>query len=508
MKKRSVQKAYQNIRPDEEAKARMLQNILLSSEIPPAVKDKPMKTRKVWRYLLVAALIALLAGTVGVAAELRKVPVKETAAFTSADGTVEFYLDIDDEVTGEVVPMVEVVPHFFTGEDAKRVATVLFGDAQFYEEEPFETIKYSKGEIREKLDCWKKYASEEALKGIFPNKADEPTYIAQALRVVNQFIDEYTKRYETAPEKIAHTPCQWKLRNAIEYMYPESEWSQHDYSDNNEEVSVRVITDGIHYTFRASQRDNESFRVNNISAVIGGDVSPFNIDEEIQYAELCRTDEPTEEQLAAAKAKAENWLSQMQLGNWMVDECYVESRGEGDNKIYYICVNAVPVFHGVPAIRREQIWALRGREEGKTYYYYTDAFFRFAPNGELLWFHMYSPVDIVNYNHETQAISIEELMEIAKQNLISSSASSFSYIPSVYEGHCEVGCRITVTDIDYSLTRTTDEDTRKPFVYSLGASLSGSVEYYNKETGEILDLEENRIILVLDGMNGDFIGRG
>jgi hypothetical protein len=42
----------------------------------------------------------------------------------------------------------------------------------------------------------------------------------------------------------------------------------------------------------------------------------------------------------------------------------------------------------------------------------------------------------------------------------------------------------------------------------LGASLSGSVEYYNKETGEVLDYEEDRILLVLDGMDGTFIGRG
>ena len=34
------------------------------------------------------------------------------------------------------------------------------------------------------------------------------------------------------------------------------------------------------------------------------------------------------------------------------------------------------------------------------------------------------------------------------------------------------------------------------------------VRFVDKETGEILDYEENRILLVLDGMNGDFIGRG
>jgi len=40
MKRRSIVRAYQNVRPDEEAKQRMLQNIRLSSEIPPAGKDE------------------------------------------------------------------------------------------------------------------------------------------------------------------------------------------------------------------------------------------------------------------------------------------------------------------------------------------------------------------------------------------------------------------------------------------------------------------------------------
>ena len=46
MKRRSVVKAYTPIRPDEEARQRMLNNILLSSEISPAGRDGRVKTRK------------------------------------------------------------------------------------------------------------------------------------------------------------------------------------------------------------------------------------------------------------------------------------------------------------------------------------------------------------------------------------------------------------------------------------------------------------------------------
>lgn len=60
MKRRSVRRAYENIRPDEAARERMLRNILDSSEIPPAGKDDTMKHKKM-RPAVLAAVIALIA---------------------------------------------------------------------------------------------------------------------------------------------------------------------------------------------------------------------------------------------------------------------------------------------------------------------------------------------------------------------------------------------------------------------------------------------------------------
>ena len=275
MKRRSVVSAFDKIRPDEEAKNRMLQNILSeSSEIPPAGKDNNMKSRKLWRFMLVAALFAALAGTVGVAAELRKVPVKETAAFVSNDGSIEFYLDIDTEVTGEVVPMVEVVPHYFTGAEIEHIGLVLFGDAQFYEEEPYDHQKYSKAEIQTKINRWNRYSTMDALKVLFPDKTEETTYMERALEVVHLFINQYSEKLQDAPVADMSEPCRWELRNWIEYMYPEEEWAEHKSEEDNMEISATTVVNGIPYYFCGSQRDHESFRVNNISAGIGGEISP------------------------------------------------------------------------------------------------------------------------------------------------------------------------------------------------------------------------------------------
>lgn len=61
MNRQKLKEAYKSVRPDEEAKARMLQNILLqSSEIPPAGKDDTMKHKKM-RPMVLVALVAIIA---------------------------------------------------------------------------------------------------------------------------------------------------------------------------------------------------------------------------------------------------------------------------------------------------------------------------------------------------------------------------------------------------------------------------------------------------------------
>lgn len=79
MKRQSIQNAYRDIRPDGEAKERMLNNILLSSEIPPAGKDDTMKRRKMKPVLIAAviALMVLLMGCAVIALSLQEMKIGE-----------------------------------------------------------------------------------------------------------------------------------------------------------------------------------------------------------------------------------------------------------------------------------------------------------------------------------------------------------------------------------------------------------------------------------------------
>lgn len=126
--------------------------------------------------------------------------VQYSDAFSSADGTVQFTMEIDDEVLDVPMPEVLVAPHFLTAEDARRIAGVLFGEADFYEAEPRFAPIYSKEDIQEKLARWEPYAGDPS---------------------VDAYIQEYSTLQETAPLENPHTPCQWEFKK--ESFYYEAE---------------------------------------------------------------------------------------------------------------------------------------------------------------------------------------------------------------------------------------------------------------------------------------------
>lgn len=87
MKKRSVVNAYDPVCPDVKAKERMLQNILLSSEISPPGKDE-RKMRKKMKPIVIAAIISLmllLMGSAVISLGLQDLKISE---FTAGSGEI------------------------------------------------------------------------------------------------------------------------------------------------------------------------------------------------------------------------------------------------------------------------------------------------------------------------------------------------------------------------------------------------------------------------------------
>ena len=97
MKRRSIVRAYQNVRPDEEAKQRMLQNIRLSSEIPPAGKDE-RKMRRKMKPMVLVAIISLMIFLMGCAIVVLNLQDLKIGELTYTNGEI---LDSEGNVLKE-----------------------------------------------------------------------------------------------------------------------------------------------------------------------------------------------------------------------------------------------------------------------------------------------------------------------------------------------------------------------------------------------------------------------
>ena len=87
-------------------------------------------------------------------------------------------------------------------------------------------------------------------------------------------------------------------------------------------------------------------------------------------------------------------LEEMGLGEWYIDNAQVETKYYGDIPEYSIRITATPVFNTANVIRQPQLSNLKRDDVFASNYYLTDAEFIFSPNGQLIRFEMYSPVDV------------------------------------------------------------------------------------------------------------------
>lgn len=480
------------------------------------------KQRTVSKILLIAALIGLLSATVATAAELLRIWIRHEDSFTnlvaedpsansaeidaSKSGVIEFRMDIEEEINGEPVPVLEVVPHFLTEEDAKRVAYVLFPDGVFYEAEPAFEEKDSKAEIQEKIDRWSCYTTEDALRELFEYRENQSDYLLEIAENVQNFVDNYSRMLDGASSTNLHNLCDWTFQKNSLYELTASELASKDTSKDNDEIRANIKVGDVYYRFSASVRNKDDFLISNISVYPYDGIGPNMIDERIFRTWLCRTEEPTADQIATVKEKAETMLQQMQLGNWMIDECYVETEEINEYKNYIIHVNAVPVLNGVPALRKAQLTNLRSEKPGAARYYYTDVQFEFSANGDLVSFKLKSPIEIQNeVTTSTAALEIEKQFETAKAYL--SQRDFHFYSMGFTFDHLEeaVGCVVDVNGLEYNLTRINSENPLESYFYVPGIKLTGDVRYYGIESGNVYFERQDVTLVIIDAENGTVV---
>lgn len=442
--------------------------------------------------------------------------VSFTDSFTSTDGSVYFSLNINEDIVSGAMPVVTVSPHLLSGDDVQRIATALFGDAVFYEQGPYLDEQFSKSELQRKLNLHMPYTNGENLIALFGAERYTPDYLNTTTDVVKKFVEEWTAAYENAPEENPYGPCQWTFKNSAHYFYSEEEIAERgtsELSEGEEEICARVLIDGIPYGLSATRRDGGAYKINRINVRITSGASPMDIEHGLFMAELCSV-KPTDEQVMSAQQKASQILSQMGMGEWYIDECYVEIQSKELLMLakdqYIIHVNAVPVINGVPAIRRPQLSNMKNDNVYTSKYALTDAQFQFSANGDLIAFDLDGAIDITEtVNTNVATLSMDELMERVQNHITLSDSGAYSVAMETIESMEqdfgeEIVCNIDITQLEYGLTRVKVPDTDDCFYYLPAILLSGTINYCGVDTGMVYfssDEMDNGPIIPLVCMN-------
>lgn len=430
--------------------------------------------------------------------------------FTSTDGSVNFNIHIDEGISSNAQQVIEVAPHRLTEEDIQRVAHVLLGDVQFYERRSSSNPQYSKSQYQTMINRLSAYATKDSLVKLM-GESDADIY----LEYVQSTIDFWTKQYENAPDEDQRIPCDWTLKKERQYNDSDIEIGDRSIADDSDVLYANAEKDGIEYNFSVSTRDGNDFKVNTINLNLTEGLGLYPVDMAIYRSMLCRTGKPTEDQINAVTDKATDMLEQMELGQWKIALTTVETTPVGDTTEYTIHITAAPVLNGVPALFSQR--AGNSQDEYGPTYAMTYAEFVFSANGDIIYFDLASPLDIMETkNNNVATLSTSELMEKCKQQLSYSDSGTYGLTQDIIsEIENSVGekllCHVDISGVEYSLGRVRVPNSDDHYYYIPVMALHGVVTYTTEQSGALYytnyDSPENEVptLISINAVDGSII---
>ncbi len=406
----------------------------------------------------------------------------ETVA--SLDGAVEYYFECEINASTVDYPVVDVSPHEFTVQDAQRVGRALFGDTQFFEYVYDRPV--SSEEKEENLARWESYLSGGKIQDLF--KGNE-VLIRDYELVLNRFEANYAAAIDNPSGSFEMTPCEWTFR-------PDSFYYGELAEKGPKVIRAVVDNDGVTYRFDVVNRTSDDFCVYMVSAYLYNATSPNNIDALVQQYELCKSLEPSQEQLSAIEDKAYSILSALNVGDWKIDYCHSDRLCRGDQEAYVITVRAVPVLEDFPVLRQVQLSNLRSDLDGAQHFYYTNAEFTFAPDGTLLTCTIQSPVDVNQIsNDSTEVMTQDQLMQIAEDHLARKGIAVYKdYYTD--DPDANVSAKVYITKMEVGLARI-ELANGKTYRYVPALCLDGRFEIYGKDGRLLMDSSEMGLCRIL-----------
>lgn len=445
------------------------------------------------RFVVLAALVCLLTAC-GTKAPAAEAAVAETASapaepireqvtadetFTSTDGTAEYTMKIDQYLSADPLPIVEVVPWDLTGEDVERVARAFFPEAVFYERTKYSDPEYTRGQLQYLIDLLSEL-NEEGLRELY-GPVDQDT-----LNLVGRYIQIYTQLLAKAPEGEFREPFEdWIFRREDYHA---------DYYNGNKNLCATTEVGDLHYNVYAIIREKGDYKYNRIFLDLGEGLG-LHYEKSLLRAKLCRTAEPTQEQVEAAVEKAQNILDRMELGQWKVSSWQVlVDDGDGAHAPEYkIEVRAVPVVAGIPALEGQIIYNFQSEEEEASNYMASSAGFLFSADGTPVYFDMTAPIREVQVVQEAVSpLSVGELLDCAQTHLGQLDPGDGIGIPFdsdfffIMHGESATS-KIRVTSFEYGLSRKKVPGKDFHYYYVPTLVFYGGSEYYGADSGVMLE---------------------
>lgn len=421
--------------------------------------------------------------------------------FTSTDGAVQFHINIDEEIFCGTMPVIEVVPTKITSEDMERVAKALLGDVDFYDNGPGDRQVYSKSQYQEMIARMSPYAKIEAMTDLMGSNSPE-----EYLRTLLANIESITVAMGTAPEENPFTPCDWTLK-------PDGYYNESGASGDKWLVANAKIDD-MYGKYMVIVRDQGDCKLNRFNFQLGAVSLDTFLDRQIYWANLCRTAEPTQEQIEAVQNNVMDMLKKMDLGDWHIAETEVIVIETGGAPEYLLQIKIVPEFNGIPAIYWQRNITHSDNYTGA--YTLTQATFLMSPNGDLIDLELDSPVEIKSVvNENVVTLSVERLAERIMHQLSLCDVDTFTtstwgitfeqVTEEVTEREEALVVRVNISQMEYGLGRIMAKDTTDSYYYVPVMLLSGTVDVIGSESGEVYLSGYEKPLLCINAIDGSII---
>ncbi len=288
----------------------------------------------------------------------------------------------------------------------------LFPDAICYERHPSYSspeTSWTRAELETSLKRWRSYGYEDLIEiyggagnlpGIMAPNGDDIPYMDYWAEQLQYYEDLLTR----VPEENQRPPTLWHMFKETEYHVAPEEASRMDLSQDRDCIQANVQVGDSWYYYVAANGNPLGGSTNLISLSFNPPDSPANIDWQIHLTENDSIPAPTQEDLANAKARAQELLDILPFGQWVVASIWPSDH---DHTIYIDCDPAEGDF----PVARDVVYDLGS-------YQVPDLSIRIRPDGTLLNLQISgSFTDITTLTQNPAELPLDTLLDTALNHL-------------------------------------------------------------------------------------------